>query len=110
MFGSVALLVLYCLIVALLTRKTHVIDVFDRRRGKELGTQATIEGQDVNQMLAGANAYRRKRGVPEVTPAQLQTQMDERLRGQIATDKSKERTGERTQKARQANAEPTEHA
>jgi hypothetical protein len=43
---------------------------------REWAAQLDIEEHELPQMLAAANDYRRKRGLPEVTVAQLQAQVD----------------------------------
>jgi hypothetical protein len=57
--------------LGLLTRGRPLAEVTDRRANEKWATQLQIEQADLPQMLESANAYRRRRGLPEVTAEQL---------------------------------------
>jgi hypothetical protein len=88
--------VLWLVGAAWLTRKLPIDHLIDKRRNEKWATQLKLEEQELPQMLAAANDYRRKRGLPEITVAQLQAQTNKDLREQIAEQAHKQQRAQRT--------------
>jgi hypothetical protein len=82
---TIALLFLLVLIMAGLWRATQdhsVADLLDWKPTRSPEVEAQNEIDDVQQMIAAQNEYRRKRGAEEITEADVQRQAmeDEQLR------------------------------
>ena len=100
-FGSLTAAFLWVVWAGWLARKLPIDELIDKRRNKKWAAQMEIEEHELPQMLAAANDYRRKRGLPDVTVAQLHAQVDKDLRDQIAEQARKQ------QRAQQTRANPT---
>jgi len=89
--GALAAGLLWVVWAGWLARKLPIADIVDKRRNESWAAQLMVEEHELPQMLAAANEYRRKRGLPEVTAAQLQGQVNEDLREQITAQARKQR-------------------
>jgi hypothetical protein len=61
-------------------RGRPVEEITDRRANEKWAAQLRIEERDIPQMLTAANEYRRKRGLPEVTPKEFRAQVEHEQR------------------------------
>jgi hypothetical protein len=79
--GVLALLVGVLLLIGHFSKATHA-DLLDWRPTRSPAVEAQNEVDDVRQMLEAQNEIRRRRGVPEMTEADLDKAVreDERLR------------------------------
>ena len=94
--GAIAAGALWVVFAAWLVRKLPIDEVIDKRRNEKWAAQMSIEEHDLPQMIAAANEYRRKRGLPEVTLEQLQAQINRDLRDQIAEQARKQLQAQKT--------------
>jgi hypothetical protein len=92
---TLGLLVLLFLILVALTRafeRNSVADIIDWKPTRSPEVEVQNEIDDVRQMIEAQNAYRRKRGAPEITEADVERQAREdqairaRGRGPFAPD------------------------
>jgi hypothetical protein len=92
---TLGLLVLLFLIMVALTRafeRNSVADIIDWKPTRSPEVEAQNEVDDVRQMIEAQNAYRRKRGAPEITEEDVERQAREdqairaRGRGPFAKD------------------------
>jgi hypothetical protein len=88
--GALAAGCLWMVWAGWLARKLPLDQILDRRRNEKWATQLAIEEHEVPQMLAAANEYRRKRGLPEVNLGEFQAQVNQDLRDQIAEQARKQ--------------------
>ena len=77
-------------------RKLPIDQIIDKRRNERWAAQMAIEEHELPQMLAAANEYRRKRGLPEVNLVELQEQVNKDLRDQIAEQARKQERAKTT--------------
>jgi hypothetical protein len=68
-----------------------VSDVIDKKANERWAAQAMIEAGEVPQMVASANEYRRKKGLPELTAADFQRMAHEEQRVAISQAKKQRR-------------------
>ena len=94
--GVLAAGVLWFVWAGWLARNRPIDEIIDRRRNEKWAAQLAVEEHELPQMLAAANDYRRKRGLPEVTAAELQAQVNKDLREQIADQARKQRKAHET--------------
>jgi hypothetical protein len=80
-FGMVAVLVVVLVLIARAYPGSGA-DLVDWRPTRSYEDEAMLELEDVQQMIDAQNAYRRKRGAPELTEedAQRMAREDEELR------------------------------
>jgi hypothetical protein len=77
---TLGLLVLLFLIMVALTRafeRNRVADIIDWKPTRSPEVEAQNEVDDVRQMIEAQNAYRRKRGVPEISEEDVERQARE---------------------------------
>jgi hypothetical protein len=77
---TLGLLVLLFLIMVVLTRafeRNSVRDIIDWKPTRSPEVEAQNEIDDVRQMIEAQNEYRRKRGAPEITEADVERQASE---------------------------------
>jgi hypothetical protein len=77
---TLGLLVLLFLIMVALTRafeRNSVADIIDWKPTRSPEVEAQNEVDDVQQMIEAQNAYRRKRGAPEITEEDVERQARE---------------------------------
>lgn len=65
--GSLVAILAAFLVMGAYAPPRYVSDVLSRRDNERWATQLQVEAQDLPEMLASANSYRRGRGLPEVT-------------------------------------------
>ena len=65
--GSLLMVGLAMFGLGFLSRNQPIADVVDKRANERWAAQAMIEAGEVPQMVASANEYRRKKGLPELT-------------------------------------------
>jgi hypothetical protein len=95
-FGSVAAGLLWLVWLGWLTRKQPIDHLIDKRRNEQWAAQMNVDEHDLPQMIAAANEYRRKRGLCDVSLAQLHAQVGRDLHDQIAEQASKQRRAQAT--------------
>ena len=63
------------------SRNEPISDVIDKRANERWAAQAMIEAGEVPQMVAAANEYRRKKGLPELSASDFRqmAQKDQRI-------------------------------
>jgi hypothetical protein len=88
--GAITAGVLWVVCAGWLSRKLPIDQILDKRRNEKWAAQLSIEEHELPQMLAAANDYRSKRGLPEVSVAQLHAQVGTDLREQIADQARKQ--------------------
>jgi hypothetical protein len=88
--GTLAAGTLWVVWAGWLTRKLPIGDVIDKRRNEKWAAQLEVEDHDLPQMIAAANQYRAKRGLPAVTIEQVRGQVYGDLREQILGDAKKQ--------------------
>ena len=77
---TLGLLVLLFLIMVALTRafeRNRVADIIDWKPTRSPEVEAQNEVDDVRQMIEALNAYRRRRGAPEITEEDVERQARE---------------------------------
>ena len=79
-FGGLVVVFLVFLAIGHAWRDRPLDEVTDRGANEKWGAQMAIEERDIPQMLAAANEYRRKRGQPEITPAEFGAQVEDEQR------------------------------
>jgi hypothetical protein len=78
--ATIGLLVLLFVIMYVLVRafdQNSVADIIDWKPTRSPEVEAQNEVDDVRQMIEAQNAYRRKRGAPEITEADVERQARE---------------------------------
>ncbi len=80
--GLVVLLVLVMIGLARAFQEQRVSDFLDWKPTRSYETEVELEQDDVAQMIAAQNEYRRKRGAPEITAedAERAAREDEQVR------------------------------
>jgi hypothetical protein len=61
-------------------------DLLDWRPTRSYETELELEMEDVQQMIAAQNEYRRKRGMPEVTEQEVRDRVARERGGQLTDD------------------------
>ncbi|HEV2811871.1 MAG TPA: hypothetical protein VGW10_01360 [Solirubrobacteraceae bacterium] len=74
--GIVVVVGTFLLLGKLSTRRS-VQDITDKGDRERWGEQAAIEERDVGQMVESQNEYRRRRGAPEQTEAEVRRRVGE---------------------------------
>ena len=89
-FGSVAALVVVLILLARAYPGSGA-DLLDWKPTRSYETEAMLELEDVQQMIDAQNAYRRKRGAPELTEEDANRMADEdnaiREQGRASSEK-----------------------
>jgi hypothetical protein len=57
-------------------RGRPVEEITDRQSNERWAAQIRVEERDIPEMLSAANDYRRKRGLPEITPEEFNAQVE----------------------------------
>jgi hypothetical protein len=57
-------------------RDRPVEEITDRQSNERWAAQMRVEERDIPEMLSAANDYRRKRGLPEITPEEFDAQIE----------------------------------
>jgi hypothetical protein len=78
-FGGIVVFVLVLLVIGR-WHPTRADEITDKDRQKQWATQATIEEEEVGQMVEGQNVYRRARGDDEITEGDMQRRAAARQR------------------------------
>ena len=81
---SLAAGLVWVVLVGWVSRDRPVGQLIDKCRDEQWSAQMDVEEHDLPQMVAAASDYRRKRGLSEVTLAEIQAQARQDLRNQIA--------------------------
>ena len=79
-FGGIVVAALAFLAIGFAWRGRPVEEITDRRENERWATQMKVEEQDIPQMLEAANEYRRKRGMPEITPEEFGARVEDEQR------------------------------
>jgi hypothetical protein len=98
-FGSLLAAFLVLLAIGHAWRGRPLDEITDRGAGEKWAAQARIEERDIPQMLAAANEYRSKRGMPELTPDEFGSKVEEEQRNLL-------RQAEKQLRARSRPGEP----
>lgn len=81
---SIGMIVLIVLVLVLLARSYpgSGADLLDWKPTRDYGTEVQLEQDDIQQMIAAQNAYRRRRGAEELTEldAERMAREDQRVR------------------------------
>jgi hypothetical protein len=94
-FGSLLVTFLVLLAIGHAWRGRPIDEITDRGAGEKWAAQARIEERDVPQMLAAANEYRRKRGMPELTPDEFGAQVEDEQRQLLRQAEKQQRAASR---------------
>ncbi len=78
--GGLLLALLVFLGIGYAWRDRPVEEITDRKQNERWAAQVKVEERDVPQMLAAANEYRRKRGLPEITPEEFSAKVEREQR------------------------------
>ena len=89
--GSLLAALAFFFAVGFGTRNQPVSNVIDKKANEKWAAQALIEAGEVPQMVASANEYRRRKGLPELTSADFQQLAQEEQRIAIAQAKKHRR-------------------
>ncbi len=78
-------------------------DLVDWKPARDYETEYKLEGDDIAQMIAAQNAYRRRRGAPELTErdAERMAREDQRVRERGRMDEGSLRELDRTMRERE---------
>jgi hypothetical protein len=79
-FGGLVFAFLVFLAIGHAWRGRPIDEVTDRDANEKWAAQMRVEERDVPQMLAAANDYRRKRGMPELTPDEFRSRVEDEQR------------------------------
>jgi hypothetical protein len=94
--GCVVAGIAWVVLVGWLSRGRPIDELIDKHRNERWAAQLDVDDHDLPQMINAANDYRRKRGLPDVTLAQLHEQVGTDLREQIVEQASKQRHAQQT--------------
>ena len=75
-FGGIVVAALTFLAIGYAWRGRPVEEITDRRHNERWATQMKVEERDIPEMLAAANEYRHKRGMPEITAEEFGAQVE----------------------------------
>lgn len=75
-FGGLLVAFLVFLAIGHAWRGRPVEEITDKRDNEKWAAQMKVEERDIPQMLAAANEYRRKRGLPEVSAEEFGAQIE----------------------------------
>jgi hypothetical protein len=75
-FGGLLVAFLVFLAIGHAWRGRPVEEITDRKDNEKWAAQMKVEERDIPQMLAAANEYRGKRGMPEITPEEFNAQVE----------------------------------
>jgi hypothetical protein len=78
--GGLLLVLLVFLGIGYAWRGRPIEELTDRKQNERWAAQMKVEERDVPQMLAAANEYRRKRGLPEITPEEFSAKVESEQR------------------------------
>jgi hypothetical protein len=79
-FGGIVVAALTFLALGHAWRGRPVEEITDRRENERWAAQMNVEEQDIPQMLAAANEYRRNRGMPEITAEEFGARVESEQR------------------------------
>ena len=74
--GGLVVALLVFLAIGHAWRGRPVEEITDRKGNEMWAAQMRVEERDIPQMLAAANEYRKKRGLPEMSPRQFSAQVE----------------------------------
>jgi hypothetical protein len=94
--GALAFAVLFLFGVGFISRNQPIGNVIDKKANERWATQANIEAGEIPQMVAAANEYRKKKGLPEVTAADFRQKAAEEQRILIEQAKKQSRSRPRS--------------
>jgi hypothetical protein len=79
-FGGLLVVFLLFLVLGHVWRGRPLDEITDRETHEKWAAQMRVEEGDIPQMLTAANEYRRKRGLPERTPEEFESQVEDEQR------------------------------
>jgi hypothetical protein len=94
-FGGLLLAFLAFLALGHVWRGRPLEEITDRKAGEKWAAQQRVEERDIPQMLTAANEYRRKRGLPELTPEEFGAQVEDEQRELLRQAEKQLRAAER---------------
>lgn len=109
---SLGMVAFIALILVLLARSYpgSGADLVDWKPTRDYETEFKLEGDDIAQMIAAQNAYRRRRGAPELTEldAERMAREDQRVRERGRMDESSLQELDQALREREGEREPGE--
>jgi hypothetical protein len=102
-FGGLVVVVGGFFLVGWLFRFRPIAELLDRRANERWAEQLKIEQSDIPQMLASSNAYRRNRGLPEVTEEEFRKKVSAEQR-ELLQQADKQVRAERGKRTASKNA------